>query len=99
MSSKIKVIYLAVFSFLICCLAVGYAALTDSISALIGAEGEAQTDVFIADVTNNTSNFSLKGYYSTYLQQEITLAAEETSEYLVTGKVKILEKVAEIKKQ
>ena len=84
MNRKPKLIYLLVFSFFMCFMFVGYAKLTDMLDITGEIEGKPQKDVFITNISNETSNFTLDGFYSTILDQTITLDSNEEATYIVT---------------
>ena len=78
MGSKAKIIYISVFSFLVCFLLIGYAALTDNLTLTGDISGEPQENIFITDVTVDGSEISkvdIDGFYGAVLYQTITLAA------------------------
>ena len=83
MSRRMKIICAIMFSFSLCFIGFGYAALTDVIELVTNVSGEAQNEVFITNVLDPTSNAAIDGFYSTMLDHNINLAAGETATYTV----------------
>ncbi len=83
MSRRMKIICAIMFSFSLCFIGFGYAALTDVIELVTDVSGEAQNEVFITNVVDPTSNAAIDGFYSTMLDHNINLAAGETATYTV----------------
>lgn len=83
MSRKIKIIYISVFSFLVCFLLIGYAALTDNLTLTGNISGETQKNIFISDITVEESEISkvdIKSFYSAILYQNVELSASNETD-------------------
>lgn len=84
MIGKGKLIYIALFSFCLLFLFMGYATLTDELNIDGTVTGTPQENVFITDVvTGNGDKVTLKGFYGTLLNQSITLTPGQTASYRV----------------
>ena len=75
---SLKAVFCIVFSFLVCFLCVGYAALNDTLIADGTAGVIAQTGVFITDV-QATSGLTVNGYNATTLNSKIVLPSNGTA--------------------